>query len=98
MGLTEEDYPQLQQQWYNEFSDILGGTQNQLPPWREVNHEIHLINDNKWYHYHLPKVPNSLCKQFHEKVNQYINTGWWEPQSVNQVAPMLCLNKKDGNL
>jgi hypothetical protein len=69
MGLTEEDYPQLWQQWHDEFSDILGGTWNQLPPWREVNHEIHLIGDNKQYHYHLPKVLNSLHEQFHEKVN-----------------------------
>ncbi|KAF8222518.1 hypothetical protein L208DRAFT_1322286, partial [Tricholoma matsutake] len=98
LGLTEEDYPQLQQQWYDKFSDILGGTQDQLPPWREVNHEIHLINDKKQYHYHLPKVPNSLHEQFHKKINRYVNAGWWEPRSVNQAAPMLCLSKKDRKL
>ncbi|KAF8219106.1 hypothetical protein L208DRAFT_1343325 [Tricholoma matsutake] len=64
---------------HNEFLDILGGTRDQLPPWREVNHEINLINDNKQYHYHLPKVPNSLREQFHEKINRYMNAGWWEP-------------------
>ncbi|KAF8230731.1 hypothetical protein L208DRAFT_1060965, partial [Tricholoma matsutake] len=78
LGLTEEDYPQLQQQWYDKFSDILGETWDQLPPWREVNHEIHLISDKKQYHYHLLMVPNSLCKQFHEKINRYVNAGWWE--------------------
>jgi hypothetical protein len=98
LGLAEEDYPRLRQQWYDEFSDILGGTQDKLPPWREVNHEIHLIDDSKRYHYHLPKVPNSLREQFHEKINRYVNAGWWEPRSVNQAAPMLCLNKKDGRL
>jgi hypothetical protein len=47
LGLAEEDYPRLWQQWYDEFLDILGGTQDKLPPWREVNHKNHLINDNK---------------------------------------------------
>ncbi|KAF8238265.1 hypothetical protein L208DRAFT_1243302, partial [Tricholoma matsutake] len=79
LGLTEEDYPQLRQQWHEEFADIIGGTQDRLPPWREVNHEIHLIDDNKWYTYHLPRVPHALHKQFHEKINHYINAGWWEP-------------------
>ncbi|KAF8223419.1 hypothetical protein L208DRAFT_1316812, partial [Tricholoma matsutake] len=93
LGLTEEDYPQLRQQWHDEFIDILGGTRDQLPPWREVNHEIHLIDDNKQYRYHLLRVPHSLHDQFHEKINRYVNAGWWEPQSVSQAAPMLCLNK-----
>ncbi|KAF8236635.1 hypothetical protein L208DRAFT_1037025, partial [Tricholoma matsutake] len=85
--------PRMPDGWNTVFSDILGGTRDQLPPWREVNHEIHLIDDNKLYHYHLPKVPNSLHEQFHEKVNRYVNTGWWEPRSVNQAAPMFCLSK-----
>ena len=63
-----------------------------------MNHEIHLIDDNKQYRYHLLRVPHSLHDQFHEKINRYVNAGWWEPRSVSQAAPMLCLSKKDGNL
>jgi hypothetical protein len=32
------------------------------------------------------------------KVNRYVNSGWWEPKSISQVAPMLCLKKKDNHL
>jgi hypothetical protein len=78
--------------------DILGGTQDQLPPWREVNHEINLIDEDKRYTYHLPQCPNSLRDEFHEKVNRYIKAGWWEPKPVNQAAPMLCIHKKDKHL
>jgi len=53
-AFTEEDYPQLRQQWHDEFADIVNGTRNQIPPWGEVNHEIHLIDDNKQYKYFTP--------------------------------------------
>ena len=97
-GLIEEDFPRLREQWYDEFEDILGGTKDELPPWREVNHEIHLIDDDKRYHYHLPRCPHSLRGELHDKINRYVNAGWWEPRSVNQAAPMLCIPKKDKHL
>lgn len=96
--LTQEDYPRLRENWRNEYADIVGGTRDELPPWREVNHEINLIDDKKRYTYHLPRCPNSLKEELHEKINRYVNAGWWEPLSVPQAAPMLCLPKKDGHL
>jgi len=76
---TQDEYTHLCTRWHDEYSDILDGTQDTLPPWREVNHEIHLIDENKWYQYHLPRCPNSLRDEFHAKVNQYVTAGWWEP-------------------
>jgi hypothetical protein len=78
--------------------DILGETQDQLPLWRKVNHEINLIDEDKRYTYHLPRCPNLMRDKFHEKVNQYIKAGWWEPKPVNQAAPMLCIHKKNKHL
>ncbi|KAF8230435.1 hypothetical protein L208DRAFT_1281914, partial [Tricholoma matsutake] len=98
-GITKVDHPQLQWQWHDEFSDIFGGAQDRLPSWREVNHEIHLIdNNNKQYSYHLPRVLHTLHEQFHEKINCYMKAGCWEPWSVSQAAMMLCVSKKDGKL
>ena len=68
-ALTEEDYPQLRQWWHDKFADIVNSTRNQLPPWREVNHKIHLIDDNKQYKYFTPRCPNSLREELHAKVN-----------------------------
>ncbi|KAG6858984.1 hypothetical protein C0995_012448, partial [Termitomyces sp. Mi166 len=34
-----------------EFVDIINGTKEELPPWREVNHEINLIDEGKQYKY-----------------------------------------------
>jgi hypothetical protein len=68
-GISEDDYPQLSQQWKEEYTDILEGTKEDLLPWREVNHEIYLIDKNKQYTYHLPQSLQSLHEEFHEKIN-----------------------------
>ena len=97
-ALTKEDFPHLCQQWHDEFEDIVNGTHNNLPLWREVNHEIHLIDDDKQYKYFTPHCPNSLHEQLHTKINCYVESGWWEPRSVLQAAPLLCIPKKDRKL
>ncbi|KAG6883398.1 hypothetical protein C0992_008831 [Termitomyces sp. T32_za158] len=75
-GLTEEDIPWLRQQWQQEFTDIVNGTKPKLPPWREVNHEINLIDETKQYKYHLPCCPRALQEQLRDKTNRYINAKW----------------------
>ena len=67
--LTEEDIPQLTQRWHDEYQDILQGTKEELPPLREVNHEINLIDPDKRYNYHLPRCPSAYRSEFHEKLN-----------------------------
>jgi hypothetical protein len=96
--LTEEDIPRLRQQWYEEFKDILEGTPEELPPLQEVNHEINLIDPDKRYTHRLPTCPVPLRPQFHEKLNRYVNVGWWKETRASQAAPLMCLPKKDGRL
>ncbi|KAG5332753.1 hypothetical protein C0989_006557 [Termitomyces sp. Mn162] len=97
-GLREEDILQLRQQWQQEFADIVKGTKPKLLPWWEVNHEINLIDETKQYKYHLPRCPRALQEQLRDKTNRYINAKWWEPCPAMQVAPLLCIPKKDGTL
>jgi hypothetical protein len=96
--LSEEDYPRLRQQWHDEYYELVQGVKEVLPPFREVNHEIHLVDENKRYTYHLPRCPTSLRGEFYEKLNRYVDAGWWEAKSCDQAAPMMCLPKKDGRL
>ena len=73
--LTAQDYPRLHQQWCDEFQDIVNGTKGEMPPWREVNHEIHLHDQKKWYICHMPHCPLSLREDLYEKINQYVDSG-----------------------
>jgi hypothetical protein len=94
--LLEDDIPWLKQQWYEEFKDILQGTLSRLPPLREVNHEINLIDPNKKYTHHLLTCPVPLRTQFYEKLNCYVDAGWWKEFPTSQASPLICLPKKDG--
>lgn len=95
---TECDIPSLCEGWYDKYKGLLQGVPEEMPPFREVNHEIPLIDNNKKYHYHLPRCLNSLKAEFSEKVEKYTRAGWWKLTSASQAAPMLCLPKKDRHL
>ncbi|KAG6870553.1 hypothetical protein C0992_013035, partial [Termitomyces sp. T32_za158] len=97
-GFTVEDIPNLRRQWQEEFADILNGTKEELPPWRDVNHEINLIDEHKVYKYHLPRCPMALQQQLRDKTNRYLRAQWWEARPASQAAPLLCIPKKDGTL
>jgi RNase H-like domain found in reverse transcriptase/Reverse transcriptase (RNA-dependent DNA polymerase)/Integrase zinc binding domain len=94
----EEVLPDLRKQWMENAADILGGAPDRLPPLREVNHKIPLIDENMRYNYHLPRCPDALKPELSEKIQRYTKSGWWEEANVTQAAPMLCVPKKTGRL
>jgi len=63
-----------------------------------INHQINLIDPNKWINYHLPKCPDALKEELAEKISQYTSAGWWVPATVRQAVPMLCVLKKNRKL
>jgi hypothetical protein len=96
--LTEDDIPELQAKWLRSCQDIMNGVLEELPLMCGVNHHILLIDENKRYHYHLPRCPDSMKVQLMEKIMRYTRAGWWESVQTNQAAPMLYIPKKSGLL
>jgi len=88
----------LRDHWFVKYADILNGVPSELPPLREINHWIPLIDDGKRYYYHLPCCPDAIKPQLMEKMKQYVGAGWWIPKVVLQAAPLLCIPKKSGKL
>ena len=66
--VTEDDIPQLWNQWFQEYKDILSWIIPRLPPLQEVNHRIPLIDEGKQYSYHLPRCPDALKQQLLDKI------------------------------
>lgn len=97
-ALTREDLPRLREAWLEKYADILGGVPERLPPFREINHRIPLIDEGKVYKYHLPRCPDSLKPKLIEKINRYERAQWWVHTNVPQAMPMMCLPKRDGGL
>ena len=94
----KEELPDLRKKWVESAADILTGAPPHLPPLREVNHKIPLIDENKRYNYHLPRCPDSLKTELTDKIQHYKDAGWWEETNVSQAALMLCVLKKSGRL
>ena len=94
----EEVLPNLRKKWVESAADILTGAPPHLPPLREINHQIPLIDESMRYCYHLPKCPDSLKPQLAEKIQHYKNAGWWEETNISQAAPMICVPKKSGKI
>ena len=46
-GLPPPKPPELRKRWMDKIADLVGGIPVKLPPFREVNHEIKLIDPGK---------------------------------------------------
>jgi hypothetical protein len=45
--LTDNDIPHLREEWMDKINDLVSGIPLELPPLREVNHEINLVDPAK---------------------------------------------------
>ncbi|KAF8220594.1 hypothetical protein L208DRAFT_1333032 [Tricholoma matsutake] len=96
--LSKKDLPCLQEEWKQSCQDILNGVPDKLPPLRDINHHIPLVDEKKKYNYYLLKCPNSMRKPLAEKIAKYCKAGWWSPAHMEQATPMLVVPKKTGKL
>ena len=95
---TLEDISQLCEEIAELFSDLLGPLPLELPPLREILHEIPLIDESKQLKHRLPKCPEAFRPKLACKIERYTTAGWWIPAADKQATPMLCISKKNGTL
>jgi hypothetical protein len=88
----------LRRKWFEACADLMGPIPMALPPLREINHEINLIDDKATYNNHTSRCPDALRPLLQEKIVRYVKAGWWELKPVPQAAPLLCIPKKDAGL
>ena len=73
-----KDIAQLHEEIPELFSDILGPLPLELPPLREVLHEIPLIDESKQLKHRLPKCPEAFWPKLARK-SYNTTAGWWIP-------------------
>ena len=76
---TLEDIPQLHEEIAELSSDLLGPLPLELPPLREVLHEIPLIDESKQLKHRFPKCPEAFRPELACKIERYTTAGWWIP-------------------
>ncbi|KAF8241016.1 hypothetical protein L208DRAFT_1230055 [Tricholoma matsutake] len=96
--LPKMDLPCLQEEWKHSCQNIFNGVPDKLPPLRDINHHIPLVDEKKKYNYYLPKCPDSMRKPLAEKIAKYCKAGWWCPAHAEQATLMLVVPKKTGKL
>lgn len=97
-SITEEKATVLRERWFAKYRDITSGVPEKLPPLREVNHHIPLVDDQLRYHQRLPRCADAVKPMLMEKIKRYAAAQWWVPATVPQAAPLLCIAKKAGGL
>ncbi|KIK51936.1 hypothetical protein GYMLUDRAFT_146844, partial [Collybiopsis luxurians FD-317 M1] len=73
--------------------NMLSGVPEVLPPLREINHKIILIDEQRRYNYYMPRCPDYLKTQLSDKLGHYTRAKWWIQETTPQAAPMLCIPK-----
>ena len=64
-----------------------------LPPLRDINHTIPLINKEKTYTWRPSRCPEAFCDQWAEKRDAYLKSGRWEITLSRNTVPMLLIPK-----
>lgn len=95
---SANDIPKLRKNWFDKYNDVFQEQPARLPPKRQVEHHIPLVEPDKRYAYYLPKCADYLKVELLEKIKKYTEAGWWVPAAVNQAAPMLCIPKRNKKL
>ena len=68
-----------------------------LPPFRDINHTIKLIDESKTYPWRPLRCPEAFCQQWVEKRDAYLKSGRWEITSAGNTVPMLLIPKPHTN-
>ena len=81
------------QKWIEEFRPTFGPPPPGLPPLREVNHSIPLINPDARYSSRTPKCSAALFPLLREKTHRYLKAGWWKLAHGRNALPLLAIPK-----
>lgn len=96
--MTTKDIPLLRARWRDSVSDLAREPPNELPPWRNVNHEIKLIDPDATIPYRRAKCPDALIQQMSDKIDLYTKSNKWVFKDEKNASVMLCIPKKDSAL
>jgi hypothetical protein len=80
--------------WFAKNADMLNGAPAELPPLREINHRIPLIDENLKYHYQLPHCPEAMKLQLMENIQMQ---GGGDPEQCRKLHLYYASPKKQGS-
>nr|VWO95354.1 Uncharacterized protein [Ganoderma boninense] len=92
--LLDDELEKLRDELRRDADDLCqDGARAALPPIRDVNHAIPLIDEKKVYSWRPSKCPDALRTLWHEKKKAYLESGRWKLASGTNASPMLMIPK-----
>ena len=92
--IFEDELEKLHEELWRDAVDLCqDGARTALPPLRDVNHSIPLIDESKIYSWRPSKCPEALLPQWKEKKAAYLELGRWQLASGVNASPMLMIKK-----
>ncbi|PIL26935.1 hypothetical protein GSI_10073 [Ganoderma sinense ZZ0214-1] len=92
--VLDDELEKLREQLRAEAKDLCqDGATAELPPLREINHPIPLIDESKVYSWRPSKCPEALKPVWSAKKRAYLASGRWQMASGVNASPMLILKK-----
>ncbi|RDB29688.1 Retrovirus-related Pol polyprotein from transposon opus [Hypsizygus marmoreus] len=64
-----------------------------LPPFRDINHQIPLVDPKRVYPWRPSRCPEAFRPQWAEKRDAYLRSGRWRVTSAGNTVPMLLIPK-----
>ena len=98
MNKVDDPKPGNDPEWLSEFRDIFPEELTQLPPSREVDHEIEVIPGSSPVSRRPYKMSLPEAIELKEQLRQLLEKGFIKPSNSPWGAPVLFQKKKDGTL
>ena len=67
--------------------------ETELPPFRDINHTIPLIDETKTYQWRASRCPEIFRGQWAEKRDAYLKSSRWKVTTTRNTVPMLLIPK-----
>ncbi len=96
VDVLTRDIEQIRQDLLNEAESLGLFTPLELqllPPLRDINHTIPLIDENLIYPWRPARCPEVFRQQWNEKRDAYISTGRWKFTTSRNTVPLMCIPK-----
>jgi hypothetical protein len=95
--VLEEGLEGVREMLREEASDLCKAAEDTpLPPFRDVNHRIPIIDENVTLPFIPSRCPAAFRTQWEAKRDTYLRTGRWRYKTGSGAVPMLFVKKKPG--
>ncbi|GAA5918274.1 hypothetical protein JCM5296_006269 [Sporobolomyces johnsonii] len=95
VDLSEDEAKTALDELLDRFSDVFVDELPGPPPFRPVNHEIRLVNEEKKVRPFAIHIPDRYKAQWTAHLRKFVESGFWSPAALESACSMFAVPKHD---